>query len=303
MRRGVLWLPLLVILLAPIVFGGYVLRLATEIVVWAFAATSLAFLIRSTGLVSLGHAAFFGGGAYVTGLLVRENPAAYVFALPLAVGAGLVMALVLGFVSLRSRGIYFLMVTLAFSYTIYVLVKQGFAELTGGDNGLSAVPRPPGFEDPSAFYAAGTLLLGIVLWGYQKLMGKPLGYVLDALRLNERRLESLGYHTRWYKLLAFGASGALCALGGVLLAAYRGFIHPNDLSWHTSVLLLVMVVAGGVRRVTSGVIGAIAIILLEAMLSSITPFWNLALGLYLIGYVLYTLRNAREVNPYAGTTS
>lgn len=289
--------------MVPLVLQGYPLRLATEVVAWALAATSLAFLFRTTGLVSLGHAAFFGGGAYITALLVRENPAAYLLALPLAGASGFIAAVFLGLLGLRSHGIQFLMLTLAFSQLIYILVKQGFPEFTGGDDGLSGIPKPPGLDNPIAFYLVSLCLLAVTLVAYSLLLRSPLGQVWDALRLNEKRLNSLGFNTHLYKLLAFGLSGALGALAGVVLASHRGFVHPHDLAWNTSGLLLVMAVVGGIRGISSGTVGATALILLEAALSSYTDIWNLFIGIFLMGYVFFTLRGHQRRGGVHGSAT
>jgi branched-chain amino acid transport system permease protein len=256
-------------------------------------ATSLAFLYRTTGLVSLGHAAFFGGGAYVAALLTREDPAYYFLALPLALFWGVASAVALGWLGLRSHGIYFLMLTLGFAQLIYVLAKQGFPGITGGDDGLTGIPRPPGLEGQAAYYLAGLGLLLGVLALYQAFLTSPLGLVLDALRLNERRLEALGWDVRRYKLLAFALSGALAALGGVWLAGQRGFVHPHDLAWTTSGQLLVMAVVGGIRPVYAGTLGAVVLILLEATLSAYTNLWNLFLGIFLMVASLLRLRQSK----------
>jgi len=277
----------------PLLSRGYPLHLATEVVAWALAATSLAFLFRTTGLVSLGHAAFFGGGAYVAALITRADPGRWILALPLALVLGFGVALVLGFLALRSHGIFFLMLTLAFSQLLYILVKQGFPQLTGGDDGLPGVPKPLGLEDPAFYYLAGISVLTLVLLAYRALLASPLGQILDALRMNEARLGVLGYDTRFYKLLAFGLSGALGALGGVFLAGHRGFVHPHDLAWTTSGLLLVMAVVGGMRSVAGGLWGAVILIALEAVLSSYTDLWNLFVGLFLMGSVVYALKGRR----------
>lgn len=291
--KGILWVGIILLGLGPLVLGGYPLRLAGEAVAWAMGATSLAFLYRTTGLVSLGHAAFFGGGAYVAALLTREDPAYYFLALPLALFWGVASAVALGWLGLRSHGIYFLMLTLAFAQLIYVLAKQGFPGITGGDDGLTGIPRPPGLEGQAAYYLAGLgLLLGVLVL-YQAFLTSPLGLVLDALRLNERRLEALGWDVRRYKLLAFALSGALAALGGVWLAGQRGFVHPHDLAWTTSGQLLVMAVVGGIRPVYAGTLGAVVLILLEATLSAYTNLWNLFLGIFLMVAALLRLRRSK----------
>lgn len=302
--RRLPWLGLgIALAITPLFLQGYPLRLATEVVAWALAATSLAFLFRTTGLVSLGHAAFFGGGAYITALLVQENPAAYLLALPLAGASGFMAAVFLGLLGLRSHGIQFLMLTLAFSQLIYILVKQGFPEFTGGDDGLSGIPKPPGLDNPIAFYLVSLCLLAVTLVAYSLLLRSPLGQVWDALRLNEKRLNSLGFNTHLYKLLAFGLSGALGAVAGVVLASHRGFVHPHDLAWNTSGLLLVMAVVGGIRGISSGTVGATALILLEAALSSYTDIWNLFIGLFLMGYVIFTLRTHQKRGEVRGSTT
>ncbi|BCP67619.1 branched-chain amino acid ABC transporter permease [Thermus thermophilus] len=293
------WIPWLLALLAlvPLLGGAYALRLGTEIVAWSLAATALAFLYRTTGLVSLGHSAFFGGGAYVVALLTKGLGASvYPLAALLAVVLGFAFSLALGFLGLRSHGIFFLMLTLAFSQLLYILIKQGFPGLTGGDDGLAGIPRPPGLETPWVYYLAGiALLLGALLL-YRAFVASPLGQVMDALRQNEVRVEVLGYDVRRLKLLASGLSGALAALGGAYLAGYRGFVHPHDLSWTTSGLLLVMAVVGGMRPVSAGVVGATLLIALEAFLSSYTDLWNLFLGVFLMAAAWTILRSRRATH-------
>ncbi|RTH01894.1 branched-chain amino acid ABC transporter permease, partial [Thermus scotoductus] len=159
--------------------------------------------------------------------------------MPLALLLGFGAAFFLGFLGLRSHGIFFLMLTLAFAQLVYVLVKQGFPQVTGGDDGLPGIPRPLGLEGELPYYLVGLGLLVGVLLLYRAFLASPLGLVMDALRQNEVRLGVLGYDVRRLKLLASGVSGALAALGGVYLAGYRGFVHPHDLSWATSGLLLV----------------------------------------------------------------
>lgn len=293
------WFPWLLAALAlvPLLGGAYALRLGTEVVAWGIAATALAFLYRTTGLVSLGHSAFFGGGAYATALLVKNMGASvYPLAVLLAILLGLAFSLILGFLGLRSHGIFFLMLTLAFSQLVYILIKQGFPGITGGDDGLPGIPRPPGLEEPWAYYLAGlALLLGVLLL-YRAFLASPLGQVMDALRQNEGRIEVLGYDVRRLKLLASGLSGALAALGGAYLVGYRGFVHPHDLSWTTSGLLLVMAVVGGMRPLSAGVVGATLLIALEAFLSSYTDLWNLFLGLFLMAAAWTTLRSRRTTH-------
>lgn len=286
--RALAGMTLLIIALLPVFLKGYFLYLATEAVIWALAATGFVLLFRATGLVSLGHAAFFGGGAYLAALIARPDPSGYLIVFPAALAYGFGLAAFIGLLALRSHGIFFLMLTLSFSELVYILVKQGFPQFTGGDDGLSGVPRPPGLEDPALLYlfALGLLLLILLLYG--ALARSPLGQILDALRLNERRLSVLGYDTRLYKLLAFGLSGALAALAGVLLAAHRGFVHPHDLAWNISGELMVMGVVGGITRVSGGVVGALVLVLLENLLSSYSAqLWNLFLGLFLMGAALF----------------
>ncbi|WP_018461146.1 branched-chain amino acid ABC transporter permease [Thermus oshimai] len=284
--KGGFWPFLLPLALVPPALGGYPLYLATDVAVWALAATGQALLYRFTGLVSLGHAAFLGGGAYVGALLTRGQPEFFPLALLLAPVLGSAVALFLGALSLRSHGIFFLMLSLALAQLLYVLAKQGFPQITGGDDGLSGVPKPPFLESPGAYYLLALALLLGVLWAYHRFAQSPLGRTLEALRSNEARLEALGYPVRGYKLLAFGLSGALTALAGVLLAAHRGFVHPHDLAWHTSGALLVMAVIGGMTWTHGGLLGAAILILAEALLSTWTGLWNLFLGAVLMGVVL-----------------
>jgi branched-chain amino acid transport system permease protein len=271
------------------VFGeAFYIALATRILIFALAATSLNLILGFGGMVSFGHAAFLGVGAYTVVILSQMGVVDAWVAWPTAMVVAGLFALLIGAVSLRTQGVYFIMITLAFAQMMYYLVVSFKAY--GGDDGMSLPARSRiGFLDMSNdthFYYVTLLACVAVLVLIARVLNARFGHVLQAIRENEVRMQSLGYAVFRYKLCAFIMSGALAGLAGALLANQSGFVSPAMMQWSQSGMLMMMVILGGVGHLYGGVWGAIVFLLLEETLSHFTIHWQLGLGALLLMVVL-----------------
>jgi branched-chain amino acid transport system permease protein len=256
--------------------------------IFALAATSLNLILGFGGMVSFGHAAFLGVGAYTVVILSQMGVVDAWVAWPAAMVVAGLFALLIGAVSLRTQGVYFIMITLAFAQMMYYLVVSFKAY--GGDDGMSLPARSRiGFLDMSNdthFYYVTLLACVAVLVLIARVLNARFGHVLQAIRENEVRMQSLGYAVFRYKLCAFVMSGALAGLAGALLANQSGFVSPAMMQWSQSGMLMMMVILGGVGHLYGGVWGAILFLLLEEILSHFTIHWQLGLGALLLMVVL-----------------
>jgi len=277
-----------ILALLPLVLGRYTISVLTEVYIFAVAALSLNLLLGYTGLVSMGHAAFFGGGAYVAAKIAREVTPLFWVVVPAALAAAGLLAAVIGYLALRTRGVTFLMLTLAFAQMLYALTFR-WKDVTGGSDGYSGVPRPAGLGftvDTTAFYWLALLVLVLVYLFMYRLVRSPFGYSLIGIRENEDRLRALGLPVTRYKLAAFVLSGVLAGLAGALFAYYNGFVSPHEVHWMLSADLLVMIVIGGVRSLIGPVLGSFVLVWLESVVSSYTDRWQTVMGVLFIVFVL-----------------
>ncbi len=281
--------------LSPLVLPPYPQDVAVKIMVFAIFALSLELLVGMAGLVSLGHAAFFGIGAYVTVLASPEyDPGSVAVLLPLAVLAAAAYALVVGLLSLRTKGVYFIMVTLAFAQMAYFVFHD--TRLGGGSDGIFLYVRPVlgGWLDLDdkrhLFYLVLTCLA--FTYGLLALVRRSrFGHALAGIRVNEQRMRAVGFRTFGYKLAAFTLAGALAGLAGFLFAAKDAAVNPELLSWHESGAVLLMVILGGVGHLRGAVLGTVAFMLLKEVISThalvgpLADHWQLALGVTVIAFV------------------
>jgi len=288
-ERLFLWgtLALAAALLAlPLVAEKYYVQLFTRILIMAIFAMSLDLLVGYTGLVSLGHAAFFGLAAYVLALLTPQSEGTSLWtSLPIAVGAAAALALVIGVFVLRTSGIYFIMVTLAFAQMVYFVFHD--TKIAGGSDGMYIYVRPVaeifGWEPFSLenfhhFYFVTLALFAAVFFGLRIMLKSPFGRVIVGIRVNEHRMRSLGYSTFRYKLVCFVIAGALAGLAGYLAGAQYGNVNPDMLGWHLSGSVLMMVILGGMGTLTGPIVGAFAVLLAEILFQGLTPHWQLLMG-------------------------
>ena len=291
-RRALLVSGVLLGLLAlvPLLGDTFLTRLFTRIVIYGLAAQSLDLILGVTGLVSFGHAAFFGLGAYVVAIAASHGLHEVLIVWPLAILVPGAAALVIGALSLRTRGAAFIMITLAFAQMIYFLIAS--LRAYGADDGLPVSRRNTLLQfDPLAdhtifFYLALGLLALTTLLG-QHLLRAPFGLALMGIRQNERRMAALGFRTFRHKLAAFALGGAIAGLAGALLANHALYVSPQTLHWTTSGQLIVMVVLGGLGTLIGPVLGALAFLFAEDALSAYTPHWQVIFGPLLILVVLF----------------
>ncbi len=262
---------------------------ATRVLIFALAASSLNLVLGFGGMFSLGHAAFFGAGAYVAAICMQAGISDALLAFPLAMLAAGLLALLVGALSLRTRGVYFIMITLAFAQMAYYLFVS--ARAWGGDDGLPLAGRMTlgglslSSDNALFFTALSALTAAMIFLG--RLADARFGRTIQAIRENETRMEALGYPVFRYRLVCFALGGALAGLAGALLANLTGLASPNLLQWMQSGTLLVMVIIGGVGYLYGGVVGAVVLLCLEEVLSGFTLHWHIGLGFLLLGIVLF----------------
>jgi branched-chain amino acid transport system permease protein len=268
--------------------------------IYAIAATSLNLVLGYGGMISFGHAAFVGTGAYVASILVAEGVTSAWIGWPAAVAASAVLALAIGAVSLRTRGVYFIMITLAFAQMMFYLVNS--MKAYGGDEGLTLPQRASlGFElgNEVVFYYVVLLILAATLFFLHRLIDSRFGRVIVAIRENEPRAEAIGLPVFRYQLACFVIAGAAGGLAGALLASHGKYVNPGVLHWLQSGTLMIMVILGGVGQLWGGVIGAAVLLGLEHVISDYPITWlariapnyqqhaNLGVGLVLLAIVLF----------------
>lgn len=245
---------------------------AMDIAAWALFAVALDILLGYTGLLSFGHAAFWGGSAYMTGVIAVHVGVPF----PLAILGGAVFAMLLalpiGYLSVRRSGIYFAMVTLAFAQMVYFVAYQ-WQDVTGGENGLQAVPKSFfGVDlvetDSFYFYYAAIPIIMLGMWAAWRIVHSPFGRVLVAIRDNAPRARALGYDVERYKVMAFVLSAGLAGLAGGVFAISHGFVALPALDWTTSGKVVLVTVLGGIGTLWGGIVGAIVIVVMEDQLAS-----------------------------------
>jgi branched-chain amino acid transport system permease protein len=281
--------------LFPLVSGKFGIDLVTKIMIFAIFALSLELLVGGTGLVCFGQAAFFGIGAYAAVKLSPESDAAsLLWLLPASVLLAALYALFVGALSLRTKGLYFIMVTLAFAQMAYYVVHDTPAG--GGTDGIYLNVKPGiagllDLDNPIVFYLFTLAMLLLVFGFLAVLLRSRFGRALAGIRINEQRMRANGFSTYPYKLAAFTLSGAIAGLGGFLFAVKDGFVNPELLSWHESGAVLIMIILGGLGHLRGALIGAFAFALLqeffksEAIFGSFAKHWHLGLGLTIIASV------------------
>lgn len=272
--------------------------LASEVLIFALAAMGCNLLLGFTGLLSFGQGIFFGLGSYTVALMLSRWSVPMPLALLLATMMGALGAAVVGWVAIRQRGTYFVMLTLAFSQMFYFIAYTA-TDLTGGDNGLMDVPRPNlsvfGMDlwtlaTPWQFYSFVSLLFLVVFWLLLKVSNSTFGRTLLAVRDNEERAAAIGYNLRLLKLQAFVISGAVTGLAGALHAMMTGLAPLSNAELHTSEMILIMTVIGGTGNLFASLLGSAFYLLLADWLSQLWPRWLLLLGVALIAVSLWMQR-------------
>ncbi len=276
--------------LIPLAADAFYTRLAGRILIYGLCALSLDLILGYGGMVSFGHAAFLGIGAYTVGILSNHGVESAWIAWPAAMACAGVTALVIGAVSLRTSGAYFIMITLAFSQMLYYFFA-GLADY-GGDDGMALWSRnsiggPVDPGNPTQFYYLVLLLLAIVFYLCRRLVHSRFGMVIQGAGENERRMRAIGFPTYRYRLVCFMISGAVAGLSGALISNQTLYISPALMHWSRSGEILVMVILGGMGSLAGPVMGAAGLLLTEEVLSEYTEHWMIILGPLLILMVLF----------------
>ena len=301
--RLILWgiAVLVLIALPPVVLAvgqPFYLDLTRRIMILAIAAISLNLILGYGGLVSFGHAAYLGIGAYTVGIMGFYGITSGWLQWPVAIGASALVALAIGAVSIRTSGIYFIMITLAFTQMLYYL-GISIAEF-GGDDGMrlkskSLFPGLIDLRDPVAFYyvALGLMLVSVFL--VYRIVNSRFGMALRAAKSNEARTRAIGFSPYPYRLAAFVIAGAMCGLAGALYANHTNYITPGLMSWQQSGDIMFMVILGGMASTAGPVLGAFALLLVEDQLAGWTQHWQVILGPLLILSVIFFRRGLAGV--------
>jgi branched-chain amino acid transport system permease protein len=279
-------------LVAPALNLDFYVSFVRRVLIFALAATSLNFILGYGGMVALGHAAFFGAGAYVVAMLSVQGVSQALIAWPVAMLVAGALAFVIGLISLRTRGVYFIMITLAFAQMVFYL----FISLRqyGGEDGINLTGPSvlPGLNlaDDRTFYYVVLVVVLACLWWLNRLIQARFGQALQGIRENESRMEALGYPVFRIKLLAFVIAGAMAGLAGALLASHNQFVSPSLMHWTASANLIIMVIVGGIGLRYGGLVGAAVMLWLEEVLRLYTDYWHLPLGVLLLAIVLFAPR-------------
>ena len=291
-------------LMAALLDEPFFVDIASRVLIYALVAVSLDLILGYGGMVSFGHGAFFGIGAYVVGILSHHSYEATVVSFlpgdwegtthaliqwPLAMIVSGLLALLIGALSLRTTGVYFIMITLAFAQMLYFLMIS--IPTYGGEDGLNIWERSEipllDLYDSKTFYYTCLVLLLLCLWACKRLVRSRFGMVLQGCRQNEVRMKALGYPVYRYKLTAFVISGMIAGLAGALSANHTEFVGPGLMHWTRSGEIMIMVILGGMGSLFGAVLGSASLLLMEEVLSGLTEHWMIFLGPILILVVLF----------------
>lgn len=282
----------------PFVGSDFYTAMVVRMMILAIFAMSLDLLQGVTGLVSLGHAAYFGLAGYALAFLTPDNQAISLWvSLPLAVGGAALAALLIGFLVVRTHGIYFIMVTMAFAQMVYYIFFDNSA--LGGSDGMFLNFRPDaGFidlENKRVFYYFTLACLLAVYVFLRRLLWSPFGRALSGIRVNEHRMRALGFNTFNHKLAAFTLAGALAGLAGFLFAAQTGFVNPELMGFHLSAHVIMMVILGGMGNFAGALVGAFSFEYLLHLFKDLpdiggfrtSKHWQMWMGLFIVGLIIF----------------
>jgi branched-chain amino acid transport system permease protein len=271
----------------------FYLDLFRRIMIFAIAAVSLNLILGYGGMISFGHAAYLGIGGYAVGILAHHGIDNGFLHFATAIGASAAVAAVIGAISIRTSGVYFIMITLAFTQMLYYLGIS--IEEYGGDDGMRLPLRTrfPGLFDtgePTVFYYFVLVVLCVCVYAVHRLVNSRFGLVLRAAKSNEVRTRAIGFSPYPYRLVAFVIAGAMCGVAGALLVNHTAYLTPDFMNWTRSGEIMFMVILGGIATIVGPVLGAIGLLLLEDQLAGLTQHWQIILGPILVLAVLFFKR-------------
>jgi len=287
-----LWIVAAAALFVPALGSRFYTFVATDVAILALFAASLNLLLGYTGLVSFGHAAYFGVGAYTCGILMKKLGVPFALAFPAAGLLAAVFALAFGFFCVRLTKIYFAMLTLAFAQIVWAICFKWNA-VTGGEQGMPEIPYPDlawmgwlplagGWRTSDHFYVLTIVLVAACLWILRRIVGSPFGRILTTIRENPERAEFIGVNVRRYELIAFVLAGAFAGLAGGLFGIFNRGIFPDFVYWTKSAEVLIMTILGGMAHFYGPVVGALVLLVLNQQITSYTEYWPFVLGAVLL---------------------
>lgn len=290
-RRALGGVGAVVLIALPLVLSSYQLGLLTKMLIFAIFAMSLNLVLGYAGLPSLGHAAYFGVGAYTVGLLALRVANNFWVDFGAALAAATIAGALFGLLALRAHGSYLLMITLALAQVLWG-IAFGWRQLTGGDDGLPGVPRPDlglpiSLSSGLPFYYFVLVFFALAVAALWTIVSSPFGRALVGIRESERRMEVLGYNVWLHKYVAFVLAGLFAGLAGALFVYYTGFVSPAYLSIVFSAMALIMVILGGAGTLLGPALGSATIVILENVISAYTQRWLLVLGLIYVAVTLF----------------
>jgi branched-chain amino acid transport system permease protein len=293
-RRPLPWgaLVLVAALFVPAAGSRFYTFVATDVAILALFAVSLNLLLGYTGLVSFGHAAYFGIGAYTTGILMKKLAVPFLIAFPAAGVVAALFALVFGFFCVRLTKIYFAMLTLAFAQIVWAICFK-WNDVTGGEQGMPEIPYPDlawmehlplagTLRTSDHFYLVTVVLVATCLWLLRRVVGSPFGRMLTTIRENPERAEFIGVNVRRYELVAFVIAGAFAGLAGGLFGIFNRGVFPDFAYWPKSSEVLIMTILGGMGHFYGPAVGALVLLVLNQQITSYTQYWPFILGSILI---------------------
>ena len=268
--------------------------LAVNVLIYGVIAVGYNLLFGYTGMLSFGHAAFVGTGAYITGIAIGQFGVPWYLAVLMGIVGGGLLAFIMGALSTRTRGIYFSMVTLALAQLVYYVALQA-SSYTGGENGLRGFTVNKinlfgldiNFLDPVNKYYVLMVFASLALWFVSRILNSPFGAAIEAIRENERRARTCGYDVERTKLLAFTLSGTICALGGTMSALHLAFVPLDSLHYLSSGMIVMMTLLGGASSFFGPFIGALVFLVMEDVFSLWTSHWQIIVGSVFVLFVLF----------------
>ena len=302
LRGGVGFLGFVVLGFTPLVASildyPFALDLAMRLMCLAIAAVSLNLILGYGGMISFGHAAYLGIGAYAVGIPAYYEIYNGFLQLFIAVVVSGLFALITGLVCLKTKGVYFIMITLAFAQMLYFIFLS--IDEYGGDDGLvidtkSQFHSVLDLENPTELYYLIFCSLVIIVYLVKRIVESRFGRVIEGLRQNDERMEAIGYNPFRYRLICYILAGSICGFAGALLGNFTGFISPEMMDWTRSGELMFMVILGGTGSTLGPIIGAATFVLLEELFSSWTIHWKLLFGLFLVLTVLYARQGINSI--------
>ena len=278
-----------VLAVLPAILSDFWLFIAIEILAFALYALSFNLLMGYGGMLSFGHAAFFGVGAYAGALFAKQagfsSAGSFLLVMPVAAMAAGLLAVLIGYFSVRRSGIYFAMLTFAFQMLLYTVALKATG-LTGGDDGMTGLRAPGALSSPAGYYYFAALWVLPSMYAIYRLVRSPFGLTLKAMRNNALRVQYVGVNVRNHQLIVFVVAGAFAGLAGALFAFSSGNVFPGWLNWTASATPIVMAVLGGVQSFGGPALGAAVYVLLEVTISGSTEYWPLVMGLIILLLVL-----------------